>query len=170
MTGKYQGSCIFPTFDSNGEMNFFSVRSLTGDAYGLSPWVPKGYKKVHIFNELNVDLDKPLVIVEGFLDMVKSVENTVPLFGSFIAKDSVLFEAIVSHQTPVVLALDPDVIEKTYKIANNFISRGVSVYTVEIELNRDVGKMSKEEFISRYNNAKSLTRESIIRSKLRSLC
>jgi hypothetical protein len=135
----------------------------------LSAFVPKGYKSQIIINELNIDWKKPVVICEGFVDMLKSVTNTVPLFGKSMSQQSKLFESIVLNDTPVYLALDADAKKDAQKLAKSFISYDVSCYNIDVEPYKDIGEMNHEQFQERYNSAKLLNKMDLLRERIRSL-
>ena len=53
-----------------------------------------------IFNELYLDFDKEITIVEGIFDAMKA-ENAVPILGSTLSENSVLFKKIIKYDTPI---------------------------------------------------------------------
>ena len=91
---------------------------------------------------------KPIVIVEGVFDAVKSGSNSVPLLGSTLSEDSILFSEIVKNDTTIYLALDSDAKKKTERLIKLFLKYDIELYVVDLEstLHEDVGEMSKQEF------------------------
>jgi len=168
IAGDYQNRIIFPSFNKEGFINYFTTRGYEGGY--VSPTVPKGYRSQIIPNELNIDWTKPVVLVEGYVDMLKSIPNTIPLFGKSIMEHWVLFEKIVMSDIPIFLALDQDAKKSSHKISELFMSSDVLVYNIDISPYKDVGEMSKEEFKNRYECAIPVSRNSIFREKLRMLC
>lgn len=166
--GEYKDSIIFPSFDKDGYLNYFTARFFNGFKRG--PETPRGYKNQIVMNELNIDWKRPVVVTEGPVDLLKSIDNTVPLFGSTCSINSKLFRMIVSNETSVILALDADARKKTDWIAQNFMRYDVSVYIIDLGKYEDVGEMSKEEFVIAYENATLLQKDDIFRRKLRMLC
>lgn len=167
--GSFAGRLVFPSFDRVGKLNFFTTRAIGEKGFYSVPIVPRDYKNHIILNELNTDWNKPLTIVEGFVDMLKANENCVPLFGSSLHKDAKLFQQIVHHNVPVFLALDPDAQKKALKIAEMFMSYDIPVYQVPVAPFKDVGDMSKQEFLARYNSSHLLSDSSILRERIRLL-
>jgi hypothetical protein len=113
-------------------------------------------KKTVIFNELNIDWKKELVLVEGPFDLIKATHNATCLLGSSLSVGSHLFKQITKNCTPVVLALDPDAILKTHDIAKKLADFGVPVGLVLPDAfgdMEDVGAMSKAKFKDLANNA-----------------
>lgn len=178
--GQYENSVVFPSFDKDGSVNFYVVRYYDGRK--VSATVPRGYRSQVVFNELNIDWSKPVVIVEGFVDLLKTTGNTIPLFGSSLHKNSETFRKIVENKSDVILALDADVRSgrrmkgerivsgKSDLIAKSFIHHDVSCYTMDVSPYDDIGEMSKGEFKLRYENAYPVTERNIFKNKLRALC
>lgn len=167
--GQYKDRVIFPSFDRSGNVNLFTARSIESGTY-LSPSVPSDYKNTIILNELNIDWTKPVIIVEGFVDMLKTTGNAIPLFGSSMTTESVLFEKIVMSKVPVYLALDVDADRKKQKIAKNFMSFEIPVYDINVSPFNDVGEMNREDFSLAYKDAKHMSHNDILRNRIRSLC
>ena len=100
-----------------------------------------------------IDWKKPIVIVEGIFDAHKAGDNAVPILGSWIDKNYLLFKKIVENKSKVILALDPDVRDKEIKIAKNLFQHGIEVKLLK-ERHKDLGDMSKKEVKKLINNAK----------------
>ena len=139
--GPFKGRIIIPSFNENGDLNYFIARTFTDDYRRYkNPPVSRDI----VFNELYVDFDKEVMIVEGAFDAVKA-DNAVPILGSTIRETSRLFKKIVRNNTPVLLALDPDVKYKAENIKKLFFKYGIEVRELQYCDERDVGDMSKEE-------------------------
>jgi hypothetical protein len=169
ISGEHKGRIVIPFFDSRGLVNWYTTRDVIDKGY-WNPEVPHGYKNQIIPNDLNVDWSEPVVLVEGPIDWLKSIKNTIPLLGTFLSKYSALFQKIVKSEIPVFLALDLDAVEKSHRIAENLLAAGVPVYNVSVYPYEDVGAMPKEEFMRRYEAAEILDKTGIFRKKLRALC
>ena len=139
--GPFKGRIIIPSFNENGDLNYFIARTFT-DEYRRykNPQVSRDI----VFNELYVDFDKEVTIVEGAFDAVKA-DNAVPILGSTIRETSRLFKKIVQNNTPVLLALDPDAKYKANNIKRLFFKYGIEVRELQYDDERDVGDMSKKE-------------------------
>jgi hypothetical protein len=169
VSGEYEGRIIFPSFSKEGRVNFFTARSDSGHYLNVQD-LPKGYKNNIVLNELNIDWKKPVVLTEGFVDMLKAVRNTIPLFGSTLHEDTLLFEKLVAASSSVVLAMDTDAWKKEENIAKKLSKFDLTVYTVELGPYSDVGEMTKEQFAEAYENATLWTPEGSFRKKLKMLC
>ena len=139
--GPFKGRIIIPSFNENGDLNYFIARTFTDDYRRYkNPPVSRDI----VFNELYVDFDKEVTIVEGAFDAVKA-DNAVPILGSTIRETSRLFKKIVQNNTPVLLALDPDAKYKAENIKRLLFKYGIEVRELQYDDERDVGDMSKEE-------------------------
>ncbi len=123
--GRYGGRIIIPSFNNDGDCNYFIARSYVGHYRRyLNP--PCG--RDIIFNELNIDWDEPIILVEGVFDAIVAGDNAIPILGSTLREDSRLFQAIEIHDTPVYIALDPDAEKKA-----QWIIRSLMKYDLEIK-------------------------------------
>jgi len=163
--GPYQGRIIIPSFNENGDLNYFIARTFT-DNYKryLNPPVSRDI----IFNELYVDFDKEVTIVEGAFDAVKA-ENAIPILGSTIRETSRLFRRIVENNTPVLLALDPDAKYKAENIKKLFLKYGIKIRELQYDDERDIGDMSKEEVRNLSQNAPIIGEDDSLFSAISSL-
>lgn len=160
---------IIPSFDAEGNLNYYSARALSDKIYPkyLNPTVPR---EDVIFNEINIRWDEPLTIVEGPFDLIKCNTNATCLLGSELTTDYKLFLMLVKHQTPVILALDPDVKQKTIEIAQLLHEYGLSVSILDIpDKYKDVGEMPRDDFISHLNHARMFDSNLSLREKINGL-
>ncbi len=149
--GPFEKRVIVPSFDINGKVSYFIARTYakSKNKKYMNPDVSKDI----IFNELYIDWSKDVVIVEGVFDAIKA-QNAVPLLGSTLKEDSRLFQQIVKNDSPIYLALDPDAERKAEKLINALLSYKVEVYKIPIPSGKDVGDMTKNEFLECKSNAK----------------
>jgi len=160
--GRYRDRVIFPSFNEDGDANYFVARSIgDGDFKYLNPAASRNI----IFNELYLDFDKEVTIVEGIFDAMKA-ENAVPILGSTLSENSVLFKKIVKYDTPILLALDKDAKWKALKIKRLLLKYGIEVRELDLEEYEDVGEMSKDEFQRLSAEANFVREEDILVSLL----
>ena len=146
LTGNFRRRVIIPSFDESGKLNYFSARSI--DEVSRMKYINARVPKTEIiFNEMNIDWTKELVLVEGPFDLTKCSENATCLLGSHLSHDSLLFKKIIKNKTPIILALDPDAIKKSHDIAKDLYSYDISVKVMSIPGHMDVGEMSKSQFL-----------------------
>lgn len=122
----WQRRLIIPSFDYEGNLNYLTGRSI--DAENTFRYKNlSAPRNTLVFNEIDVDWNKPLLITEGPLDLVKVKMNKTCLLGSTLNKDSLLFNRLVENKTPVILILDRDAKHKALRIAQQLQEYSVSV-------------------------------------------
>ncbi len=135
--GEYKNHIVIPSFDDQGEVNFVVGRKIYSEE---EPRYKHGnFSKDIIFNDVCIDWNYPVCIVEGFFDAIKAGENSIPLQGSSIREDGMLFEKIVTKNVDTYFALDPDALNKQLKIIKKFLSYGVSCLYVDLQGKKDPG-------------------------------
>jgi len=142
--GPYQNRIVIPSFNSDGDLNYYIARTFSDDYRRYKN--PQASRDI-VFNELYVDFDQEVIIVEGVFDAIKC-HNAVPILGSTIRETSRLFRKIIKNNTPILLALDPDASKKSGFIKRLFLKYGIEVREITYEDDRDLGDMSKEEVLS----------------------
>jgi len=140
--GEYRNRIIVPSFNRDGNCNYFVARSWTKD--WLKYKNPPASKNV-VFNELMINWDEPIVLVEGIFDAIIA-DNSIPLLGSTLNAYSRLFKAILTRSKQVYVALDQDAEKKALSIISALISHGIEIYKIDTSGYEDVGEMTKEEF------------------------
>jgi len=142
--GLYGGRIIIPSYDENGELNYFIARSFyEGTASYKNPTVSRN---VIVFENQIVWSEKELTIVEGVFDSFSVKRNVIPLLGKFLLpklKDKILSEGIKC----VNLCLDPDALDATIKIAEFLMRNNISVKIINPLPYKDIGDMKFEDAI-----------------------
>ena len=146
VSGEYANRVIIPSFNMNGEVNYFIARAYSDDWMRYkNPPVSRDI----VFNELFLDWDNDLTIVEGAFDAIVAGSNSVPILGSTLNENSKLFQEIVKHDTPIYLALDPDAEKKSNRLIAALMKYDVELYKVDITGYDDVGSMTAGEYQKR---------------------
>ena len=163
---RWHRRIIVPSFDFDGQLNYFVARAI--DKYKNPKYDNPDFDKVPvIFNELNVDWTQRLVICEGAFDMFKCGDNTVPLLGSDLNEQSALFNSILVHNTPVAVAFDGDMWEtKTLKAAKKLAEYDIDVVLVDTRPFNDPGTATREQFKEALDAAEPLSWASAFRTRL----
>jgi DNA primase len=147
----WRGGPIFPSFDPDGKLNLAIVRYTDPDKKFKYKVFGEHSSKI-IYNEIDLLKNEPIVIFEGIFDLIRSgIENSTCLLGSFLSENSKLFYWLINNSSDVILCLDSDVEEKTYKIADKLSYYGLNVKITKIS-GDDPGSMPREELI---NNIKA---------------
>lgn len=152
---KFAFRIIVPSFDKEGELNYYTGRTTQFVKNGPKYLDADGHKETAIFNEINIDWAKELTIVEGPFDLLKCNDNATCLLGKTLETNYRLFQEIIRHETPVLLALDNDAQKRQLKIAKMFAEYDIPVRLFEVPKNlKDVGEMTKQQFIAQAKGAK----------------
>ncbi len=150
VSGEYSGRVIVPSFNNNGDVNYYVGRTYEDNwKKYLNPDVSKDI----IFNELYIDWSKDVTIVEGVFDAIKA-KNAIPILGSTLRENSSLFKHIIKHDPAIYIGLDPDAEKKAEKLIKDLLYYDAEVYKIDIPQNVDIGDMSHEDFLVHKNNAK----------------
>jgi len=164
-SGEYEGRVVFPSFNLNGNLNYFVGRSYIGD---WRRYINPSVRSDVVFNHLMLDFLKPVIIVEGVIDAIKAGTNSAPLLGSTLSETSILFSEIVKNDTTVYLALDSDASKKTERLIKLFLKYDIELYVVDLQGTpyEDVGDMPKEEFERLKTEAEKLDAEKFLVNRI----
>ena len=165
---EWKKRIIFPSFDKTGNLNFFLGRTKEKKVFPTYKNCETDKNEI-IFNELKIDFLKEITIVEGPFDMIKSGQNSVPILGSSLSEDSKLFLEILKNNTPVLLGLDKDMQNKSQEIANLFYLYDIDVRILPLGGFKDVGEMSKKDFLCASRLAKKWEKDDKLLYKINSL-
>lgn len=163
----FRRQLIIPSFNENGNINFYTSRRIDEDTN--SPFKYKNSKvakKNIVFNELYIDWNIPLTIVEGPLDLIKTNDNSTCLLGSSLTPDMKLFRKIVENKTEINLALDRDVYYKSINIASMLYEYDVNVNILDTRVADDVGDMTHDQFQEVLDCGKKFSKEDRLLSKI----
>lgn len=132
LEGDYRSRIVIPSYDSNGNLNFFTTR--TFEDWSQYKWKNCERKpKEIIFNELFVNWDKPVILTESVKTHIKMIdyENYIPMMGSTFYKNSYLLnEMILNGTSEVILMLDIGAEKDTFDAAKRLLSYGFAVKVV----------------------------------------
>jgi len=154
---RWKRRLIMPSFDAEGDLNYFTARAVDKDRKPKYD-NPDVDKNPIVFNEINVDWSKRLVLCEGPFDMTKCPDNSTAMLGSDLDERHELFNKILLHGTPVALALDGDMWDKKMpKIVRKLQEYDIDVVVVDVRPWGDPGSMSRHEFVTALSEAKPMT-------------
>jgi len=104
--GKYHHRIIIPSYDSNGDLNYFIARWFSKDKTKLKYINPEAEKSEIIFNEGKINFDATIYLVEGATDHIVT-PNSIPLLGKYISPMllDILHDNAMAY---IVVVLDDD--------------------------------------------------------------
>ena len=160
--GEYSGKIIIPSYDCDGQLNYFVSR-----AYYKSDKQkhknPKVSKDVIGF-DLFINWSQPIILCEGAFDAMAIKRNAIPLFGKKIST-TLMKKIIKSNVEKVYLALDEDALKDAFNHAETFMSYGKRVYLIEMG-DKDPSELGFETFTKLLHNATELTTSLLMKKRL----
>jgi DNA primase len=160
--GNFSKRVIVPSYDANGELNYFVTRTYLPDD-------PQKYKNPPVGKniigwEYYINWDVPIVLVEGIFDALTIKRNVIPLFGKNISEE--LMKKIVGSQVKkVYIALDNDALRESLKHCEKLMSFGKEVYLVELD-GKDANEIGFEHFLEILENTVPLNFSTLVNRKL----
>ncbi len=163
--GLYARRIIIPSYDLNGQLNYFISRSYYTEE--TMKYKNPPISKNVIMLESHIDWGEPIILCEGVFDAITIKRNAIPLLGKFPSK--MLVEKIfMSKVTDVVIALDNDAIADATKVAEYFRKQGINVKMMHLR-DKDASDMGYQQFYAELNNTREFTSEDLLLSKIYSL-
>jgi DNA primase len=163
--GLYGGRIIIPSYNEDGNLNYFVARSFYEDE-------PYKYKNPPVSRDVivfdnQINWDEPIVLVEGVFDSFSVKRNVIPILGKFIPRSlkKKIFEKGVKE---ITIVLDSDAISDSLKHTEFFIKNGIKVKNV-IPTDRDAGEMGFEAVKELITQTEETGWDSLILTKLNNL-
>lgn len=160
--GDYSNKIIIPSFDSNNQLNFFAGRAYYEDD-PITHKNPQISKDIIGF-ENRINWNYPITLVEGGFDAIATKRNVIPLFGKTIC-EYLKLKVIENNVSDIYIALDNDAINDAIEVIKYFMSNGIRVFTIRLDV-KDPAKIGYYGMITLINNAKQTTFKDLIKMKL----
>ena len=142
--GKYANRIIIPSYDIDGEINYFVARAYMDNM--KKPYDNPKVSKNIVFNGGVINWDSTVYLVEGVFEMLSFPVNTIPLLGKNIP-DS-LFQTLKELKPNVVILLDPDAFKSSiglfYKIYSIYVGYEDRVKIVKLNGEYDFDELRKK--------------------------
>lgn len=129
-SGEYKDRLIFPSYDSDNHLNFFTARSYYDDVY-LKYKNPEADRNIIGYENL-VDFRFPITLCEGQLDAIAIKRNVVPLFGK-VPSHKLMMILMSELVREIFIVLDDDAISTAINLAENFLAAGKIVHLVNLK-------------------------------------
>ncbi len=159
--GLYANRVIIPSYDFNGELNYFVGRSIYKD--GMKYKNPPVSKDIIGF-DLFINWDEPIILCEGVFDAITIKRNAIPLFGKTIPKSlkKKIYEKKVKK---IYILLDKDAISDAIKITDDLMKNGIDVYFVSLS-EEDPSDMGFKKVINLIKETKQTSFSDLMRMRL----
>lgn len=134
--GDFAYRVIVPSFNSEGQLNYFIARAWTNKKMKYKN--PSAEKDQIIFNESLIDWEKDVYLVEGVFDSF-FLDNSIPMLGKVMSK--LLFETLYTKANGnIIICTDGDAWESGLKVYHEL--NGGRLYNkiriVKLPLDKDV--------------------------------
>ena len=136
-SGEYAGKIIIPSYDSEGQLNYFVSRAFY-KADSQKHKNPKVSKDIIGF-DLTINWSQPIVLCEGAFDAIAVKRNAIPMLGKFLLnklKNKIRERGVKE----INIMLDSDAISDSTKHADYFIKNGIKVKNI-IPSDKDAGEL-----------------------------
>ena len=160
--GRYSGKIIIPSYDCDGQLNYFVSRAFykSDSQKHKNPDVSKDI----IGFDMTINWSQPIVLCEGAFDAIAVKRNAIPLFGKII-QPALQKKIIEKRVKDIYICLDADAIKKALDIAEKFMGEGLNVHLIELQ-NQDASELGFKKINEIINNTDVLTFERLMQIKL----
>lgn len=142
-TGRYANRIIIPSYDINGDINYFVSRTYDKTVKKKKYDNPKSDKDKIIFNEGLINWDSTIYLVEGVFEMLSFPVNCIPMLGKTIS--TTLYMKLKEHLPDIVILLDPDAYKNSiklfYMIQNIYVGCEERVKIVKLPTDEDLDEL-----------------------------
>ena len=159
--GLYTNRIIIPSYDDNGQLNFFVGRDIFESKmkYRNSP-TPKDVVGFELF----INWDEPIVLCEGPFDAIAVKRNAIPLFGKTILSN--LKRRIIEKKVKqIYISLDRDAFQDSLKMVEEFMKNDIDVYFVNLP-EKDPSDLGFEKVIPLLKETEKMKFSDLMRYKL----
>jgi DNA primase len=162
-SGKYSGRVIIPSYDKDGNLNYFIARDLNPKSTKKYD-SPKCNKNELIGLEYFINWNVPIILCEGIFDAIAIKRNAVPLLGKTIPR-ALMMKLIDPCVKTVYVSLDRDALKDALKYAEQLLNLGKDVYLIDLQ-DKDPSDMGFENFTKLVHDAEQLTLGELLYKKL----
>lgn len=161
-SGEYSGKIIIPSYDRDGQLNYFVSRAFY-KADKQKHKNPKISKDIIGF-EMFINWSQPIILCEGAFDAIAVKRNAIPLFGKII--QTALQKKIIEERVKnIYICLDADALKNALTIAERFMAEGLNVYFVELQ-EEDASELGFQKITEILENTDLLTFERVMELRM----
>ena len=161
-SGLYANMIIIPTYNDDGQLNYFTARSFEKEPYVKyrNPSVSRNI----IPNEYLINWNVPVILCEGLFDAIAIKRNAIPLLGKNI-QNNLMKKLVTSLVNKIYIALDRDAIKQALKFCEMLMAEGKEVYLVDMQ-DKDPSEMGFSNFTKLIQKTQPLTYSNLMEKKL----
>ena len=163
--GLYSRRVIVPSYNCDGQLNYFVSRSYYSEEK-MKYKNPPISKNV-ICLESQINWNEPIILCEGVFDAITIKRNAIPLLGKFPSK--LLVEKIfMSGVSDIIISLDNDAINEALKAAEYFRKQGINVKMMYLK-DKDAAEIGYDKFYEELKKTKEFSSDELLLNKINSL-
>lgn len=160
--GPYTNMIIIPSYDSRGNLNYFTARNFSKSS-------TRKYKNPPVSRdiipfELLINWNSPIILCEGPFDAIAIKRNAIPLLGKNI-QNTLMKKIISSKVDQIYIALDQDAQKSALQFCEHFMNEGKEVHLLELN-NKDPSEMGFKDFNNLIQQSSPLTLSGLLSKKL----
>jgi len=160
--GLYKNMIILPTYNKDGNINYYTARSFEKEPY-VKYRNPSASRDV-IPNEHLINWNVPVILCEGLFDAMAIKRNAIPLLGKNI-QSSLMKKIVTSVVDKIYIALDRDAIKQALNFCERLMAEGKEVYLVDLQ-DKDPSEMGFKNFTKLIQKTVPLTYYNLMEHKL----
>jgi DNA primase len=160
--GEYANMIVIPSYNVNGELNFFVGRSFEKESFRKykNPSVSKDIIPFELF----INWESPIVLCEGPFDAMAIKRNAIPLLGKHI-QNNLMKKIVTSKVEQIYIALDKDAQKDALDFCEVFMNEGKEVHLIDME-DKDPSEMGFKSFLNLLHKSTPLTLSGLLSRKL----
>jgi hypothetical protein len=161
-SGPYKNTIIIPSYNENGELNYFTGRSFEKETQRKykNPTVSRNIIPFEIF----INWDLPIILCEGPFDAIAIKRNVIPLLGKNI-QSNLMKKIVMSSVEKIYIALDKDAQKQALSFCEQLMNEGKEIYLVNMK-DKDPSEMGFEHFTKLIQETTPLTFSELLGKKL----
>src|SRR6056300_1301782 len=164
--GLYSGRIIIPSYNEDGELNYFIARSFYEDEKMKYKNPPVSRDVIVFDNQIN--WNEPITLVEGVFDSFSVKRNAIPMLSKFLLsklKTKILEKGVKE----INLLMDSDAVEDSTKHTEYFIKNGIKVTNIIPQGESDAADMGFDKVNELLKETEETGWDNLILSKLNNL-
>jgi len=160
--GEYANMIVIPSYNANGELNFFVGRSFEKESFRKykNPSVSKDIIPFELF----INWESPIVLCEGPFDAMAIKRNAIPLLGKHI-QNNLMKKIVTSKVEQIYIALDKDAQKDALDFCEVFMNEGKEIHLIDME-DKDPSEMGFKSFLNLLHKSTPLTLSGLLSRKL----
>jgi len=160
--GDYKNRVMIPSYDIDGNLNFFSGRDFFNKSW--LKYVNCDFTKNVIGFEMLIDFSDEVTLVEGSFDAIAVRKNCIPLFGKTLSQK--LKIKLLEKMPPCVnILLDNDALKDSIRICDFLVKNGIPTKLVRLD-EKDPSVLGFEKTWQYINQTKLITFDKLFNIKI----